>query len=172
MLFGALGSNIAWGFIDAIMYLLSTKTDEVRGLNILNFVRKSKKTGEACGFITDSLPPVIANVLQPEEVEKIRERIMQLPASTISKKQRLEDYKKAGVIFLIVFLSTFPVAIPFIFISDLHTALRTSNIVATLMMFFCGCALGKYVGRNRFVMGLIISLIGTVLVLVTIALGG
>jgi len=40
------------------------------------------------------------------------------------------------------------------------------------MMFFCGWGLGKYAGRNRYLMGVTMSILGIVLVLVTIALGG
>ena len=40
------------------------------------------------------------------------------------------------------------------------------------MMFFCGWGLGKYAGRNRYLMGVIMSILGIVLVLLTIALGG
>jgi len=172
MLFGALSCNTAWGLIDAVMFLLMAKTDYERHFTILNFVRNSNDSEEARRFITDSLPPDIANVLQPEEVETIRQRILQSPGSGNTLGKKIKDFKAAAEIFLIVLLSTFPVAVPFIFIADLHTALRISNIVAILMMFFCGWALGKYAGRNSFLTGIIISLLGIVLVLITIALGG
>ena len=38
------------------------------------------------------------------------------------------------------------------FNDDLQTALRISNAIAILMMFFCGWNLGKYAGRNRYLM--------------------
>ena len=172
MLIGALGCNTAWGLVDAVLYVLMSKTVQERGFTILNFVRRSNNTSKAHQFIADALPPVIANVLQPDEVEKIRQRILQLPESTVTRKQRFRDYKIAIGIFFLVLLSTFPVAAPFIFIDDLQTALRISNVVAILMMFFCGWGLGKYAGRNRIFMGIIMSILGIVLVLVTIALGG
>lgn len=172
MLIAALGCNTAWGFVDAVLYILMARTAEKRGFTILDFVRKSKDKNKTQQFIFDALPPVIANVLKPEEMENIRERILQLPEPTITKKQKWKDYKIAVGIFFLVLLSILPVAAPFIFIDDLQTALRISNIIAILMMFFCGWGLGKYAGRNRFLMGVIMSILGIVLVLVTIALGG
>jgi len=172
MLIGALGCNTAWGLVDAVLYILMSRTAEKRGFTILNFVRRSKNTSKAIQFIADAMPPVIANVLQADEMEKIRQRILQLPESTTNRKQKFKDYKIAVGIFFLVLLSTFPVAVPFIFIDDVQTALRISNIVAILMMFFCGWGLGKYAGRNRYLMGIIMSVLGIVLVLVTIALGG
>ena len=172
MLIGALGCNTAWGLVDAVLFILMSRTVEKRGLTILHFVRKSKDNDKAQQFIADALPPVIANVLKPEEMENIRQRILQIPEPKISRKQRWKDYRIAVGIFFLVLLSTLPVAAPFIFIEDLQTALRISNVIAILMMFFCGWGLGKYAGRNRFLMGVMMSIIGIVLVLVTIALGG
>ena len=172
MLFGALTCNVAWGLVDAVMYIMMVSTDKGRGFTILNFVRRSKNTSKANQFITDALPPAIASVLQPEEVENIRQRIIQLPEPKITWKQKFKDYKIAVGIFLLVFLSTFPVAAPFLFIDDLQTALRTSNIIAILIMFFGGWSLGKYAGRKSFFTGLTMSILGILLVLITIALGG
>ena len=172
MLIGALGCNTAWGLVDAVLYILMSRAVEKRGLTILNFVRRSKDNNKTHQFIADALPPVIANVLKPEEMESIRQRVLQLPEPKISGKQKWRDYKIAVGIFFLVLLSTLPVVAPFVFIADLQTALRISNAIAILMMFFCGWGLGKYAGRNRFLMGVIMSVIGIVLVLVTIALGG
>jgi len=172
MLFGALSCNIAWGLVDAVMYIMMVRTDKGRGFAIFNFVRRSKDTSKANQFISDALPPAIANVLQPEEVEKIRQRILQLPEPNNTLGQKFKDYKIAAGIFLLVFLSTFPVAAPFIFIDDLQTALRISNVIAILIMFFCGWNLGKYAGRKSFVTGITMSILGVLLVLITIALGG
>jgi VIT1/CCC1 family predicted Fe2+/Mn2+ transporter len=172
MLIGALSCNTAWGLIDAIMFLVMTKTDAARGITIMNFVRKSTDNAKARQFIADELPSVVSNVLQPDEVENIRQRLSQLPEPINNKMQKFGDFKIAAGIFFLVLLSTFPVAIPFIFISDLEVALRTSNAVAILMMFFCGWRLGKYAGRNQFLTGTIMSLLGIFLVLITLALGG
>src|SRR5215813_15667698 len=41
MLIGAIGCNIAWGLVDAIMFILMGLTEKGRGKIILNFVRKT-----------------------------------------------------------------------------------------------------------------------------------
>ena len=172
MLIGALGCNTAWGLVDAVLFILLAKTSEGRGYTILNFVRRSQEKDKAIEFIADSMPPVIADVLQPAEMEMIRQRILQLPESTVKKKRTFKNFKIAVGIFFLVFLSTFPVAAPFIFIDDVQTALRISNAIAILLLFFCGWGLAKYAGRNRLFVGIIMSLLGIALVLITIALGG
>ena len=75
-------------------------------------------------------------------------------------------------ICLLVFLCTFPVVIPFIFMSDPQLALRVSNAIAVVMLFFCGYAFGRHSGLNPWVMGLSMVAFGVVLVGVAITLGG
>ena len=74
--------------------------------------------------------------------------------------------------FLLVFLSTFPVALPFLLIPDAHRAVRVSNAVGVVLLFFSGYALGRYSGLRAVAVGLAMAGIGVLLVAMTIALGG
>jgi hypothetical protein len=172
MLIGAIGCNIAWGLVDAIMFLMMSITEKGRNYRLLNFVRKSKQTEQVNQVIADALPVVIADVLKPEDIDAIRKKLILLPDRPAEKKLKINDFKMSLGIFILVFLSTFPVALPFIFIAEVQRALRLSNAIAIVLMFLCGWILGRYAGRNRFMMGLIMSAIGIALVLMTIALGG
>jgi VIT1/CCC1 family predicted Fe2+/Mn2+ transporter len=82
------------------------------------------------------------------------------------------DVVAAVGVFLLVFLSTFPVVIPFLIVSNPVTALRASNAVALVMLFITGWSLGTYAGRPGWRAGLGVMAIGLVLVVITIALGG
>ena len=75
-------------------------------------------------------------------------------------------------VFLLVFLSTFPVVIPFIFLHEAHLALRISNGIAILLLFGTGHMLAGFAGLRRIRTGLAMVAIGAVLVALTIALGG
>ena len=172
MLTGGILSTVAWGLIDAGIYLFTTLIDKEHNLSIIRYVRKSKDQEKSRNAIIDALPPVITGLMKPEEIERLREKIIKLPEPENIYRLKSNDYKSAGWIFLLVFFATIPISVPFLIIKDLQTALRISNIVAILMMFICGFALGKYVCRNRIVTGIITSLIGIGLVTITIALGG
>ena len=74
--------------------------------------------------------------------------------------------------FVLVFLSTFPVAIPFIFMQDVGTALRASNAIAIVMLFLLGYTFGRMTGRHAWLFGIAMVALGSVLVGMTIALGG
>jgi VIT1/CCC1 family predicted Fe2+/Mn2+ transporter len=82
------------------------------------------------------------------------------------------DWLGAIGVFLFVFLSTFPVVIPFIFMHNAGLALRFSDGIAILMLFLTGYAYGKCVERQPWLMGISMVVLGSVLVGLTIALGG
>ena len=75
-------------------------------------------------------------------------------------------------VFLLVFLSTFPVVIPFLFMKDVTLALRVSNGIAIVLLFLTGHAFGRRIGRRPVWMGIAMVVLGGVLVSLTIALGG
>jgi hypothetical protein len=172
LLAAGISSTAAWGFIDAVMYLFMTMIERSHNLTFLNFVQKSKDSAKISQSIRDELPEVISKLMLPDEIEKLREKLQKLPELPKIHRLKFSDYKKAGEIFLLVFFATIPVSVPFIIINDLNIAIRVSNIIAIVMMFFCGRALGKFAGRNRFLLGIKTSLIGIVLVAGTMALGG
>jgi hypothetical protein len=172
MLIGAICSTMAWGFIDAIIYLFMAMINKEHNYTFLNFVRKSTDINKAHKVIVDDLPAEVVSFMQPEEIEAIRKKILNLPEPSPKLRLNFSDYKIAIGIFFLVFFSTIPISIPFILIKNLQVALRISNIIAILMLFVCGWTLGKYAGRNRFFLGIVTCLIGIVLVSITILFGG
>lgn len=75
-------------------------------------------------------------------------------------------------IFLWVFVCTFPVVIPFMMMDRVVPALRVSNAIAIALLFLTGYAYGRCAGRLPLLTGIASSLLGIVLVAMTIALGG
>jgi VIT1/CCC1 family predicted Fe2+/Mn2+ transporter len=172
MLIGALGCNIAWGIIDGILYLMGCLAEKERGLTMLRAVRKAADPQHAQRLIADALPSVVASVLQPAELEAMRQRLAQLPEPPERTHLGKDDWLGAVGVFLLVFLSTFPVAIPFLYMQDVRPALHVSNGIAIVMLFLTGFAYGKCVGRHPWLMGFSMILLGSVLVALTMALGG
>ena len=172
MLIGALGCNIAWGLIDGILYLMGCLNERERGLVVFRAVRKAADPQTAHGFIANALPPVVASVLQPAELEAMRQRLKQLPEPAEHAQLQKEDWLGAAGVFLWVFLSTFPVAIPFLVMHEAGPALRVSNAVAVAILFVAGYAYGRCVERRPWLMGIAMILLGSALVGLTMALGG
>jgi len=171
MLIGALGCNIAWGAVDAVMYLLATLTERRRNLAILREVRRRPGGNRAHQLIADALPPVIASTMESAELDVIRTRLEQLPEPPPASLS-LGDFRTAFGVFLLVFLATLPVALPFAVIHDAHRALRISNGIALVMLFAGGYYLGRHAEAHPWRTGVMTLAAGVLLVWATIALGG
>jgi hypothetical protein len=172
MLIGAIGCNLAWGIIDGVMYLMACLSERGQGILTLRAVRDASVAHEAYRAIADALPEGVSNVLQSPELETIRQRLSQLPEPPARPRLRRDDWLGAAAVFLWVFVSTFPVVIPFIFMHDAMLALRVSNGVAVGMLFLTGLAFGRCVGYRPWVLGISMVLLGSAMVGLTIALGG
>jgi VIT1/CCC1 family predicted Fe2+/Mn2+ transporter len=171
VLVGALGCNLAWGVVDAAMYLMATFMARARSQVTLNKIRRSREPETAHRAIVDLLPSAIATTLAPPELELVRQRLNQQPAPPAVTLSRADWLGAAGV-FLLVFLSTFPVIVPLIVVRQPRLALWLSNVVAVSMLFVLGWSLGRYAGRPGWRTGLGMVLVGLVLVGMTMALGG
>lgn len=172
MLIGALGCNLAWGIIDGVLYLMGCLADKGRNLMIYKAVRKATDLQKAHQLIAGALPRVVASILQPSELETMRQRLIQLPEP--SKRARLgkTDWWGALGVFLLVFLSTFPVVLPFIFMLNAMLAMRVSNGIAITMLFITGAAYGRCMDRSPWGFGIAMVVLGGALVALTMALGG
>jgi hypothetical protein len=135
MLIGAVGCNLAWGIVDAIMYLM-------------------------------------VSVLTPDELDAIRRRLAALPFPARRPALTREDLRGALGVFLLVFLSTFPIVVPFLVMREARPALRASNAVAIVMLYLAGSSVGRFAGFRPWKTGLGMVLVGLILVAITIALGG
>ena len=171
MLLAALGCNLAWGIIDAVMYLMAVLSERSHNLLLLRQVRTASPE-EGRRLISDAMSIDLAEVITEKEVEAVRHRFTELPEPARHARLHFHDYRAAAGVFLLVFLSTFPVVLPFLFISRPGLALRVSNLVAIVMLFLTGYAYGSYAGRRPLRVGLWMVLIGVGMVALTVALGG
>jgi VIT1/CCC1 family predicted Fe2+/Mn2+ transporter len=172
MLIGALGCNLAWGVIDGLFYLLGTLAEKGRNLKTLQAIRAAVDAAAGRRLIAEALPDIVAEALSPTELEAVRERLTQRTGLPDKAGLGTRDWLASLSVFAWVFLVTFPVAIPFMFMSDADLALRVSNGVAVGLLFFVGFAYGRCIGRNPWAVAAGLVLVGAVVVAMTIALGG
>lgn len=172
MLIGAVGCNLAWGIIDAILYLMSCLAERGQSLTTLRAVRAATDPGRAERLVAAALPSVVASVLTPSELSQLRRRLAELPEPAKHARLGKDDWLGAIGVFLLVFFATFPVVIPFLVIAHAPTALRVSNLIAIVLLFVTGYVFGRVAGRQPFLVGLSMVFVGAALVTLTIALGG
>ena len=171
ILLAALGCNLAWGLVDAVMYVIRTLTERTRNRSLAKRVMGAE-TAMAHRLIAQALPEHVSAITGPGELEGMRQRLL---ASTPPRRATLgrDDYLAAAGIFVLVVLATFPVVVPFMLIDDVALAMRMSRIVTLAMLFVAGWALGRYAGHGRpLATGLLMVLLGAALIAAVIALGG
>jgi hypothetical protein len=172
LLVGVIGCNIAWGLVDAYMFLMGALTERGHGLVTIHAVRAAASPQEAHHLIAGAVPPVVASTMTEDDFEKVRQGLLRMHGLPPKAPLTKEDWLGALAVFLLVFLSTFPVAVPFLVFSNVQLALRMSNLVAIVMLFLTGYRLARHGGYNPWRTGLSVVVLGLVLVAVTIVLGG
>ena len=172
MLIGALGCNLAWGLIDAVLYLMGCLAERGRDRETYRAIRQSANPEQARRLIAAALPPILVQALEPEALDQAYRRLPHLPVPTEGARLSASDWRGACGVFFLVFLATFPVAVPFLLVESVTRAMRLSNGVAVVMLFAAGWAYGRLVGRRPAAWGVSMVALGSALVALTIALGG
>jgi hypothetical protein len=172
MFIAALGCNLAWGLVDAVMYLVRTVTDRGRLLTLIRSVRNAPDAEAGRRLIEGSLSQAAAALVSAAELEAMRGRVVARTTLPAGPNLKRDDLLAALAIFVIVVASTFPVVLPFMLFEDVRLAKNVSRVVALAMLFFGGIALGRYAGYGSWKVGLLMAGLGTALVLAINALGG
>jgi len=172
MLVAAIGCNIAWGFVDGVMYVLRNIVARGRNATLLRAVRGAARPEQAHRIIGDELGG-LSRAMAVADLERVRQWIVAQPSSAAQGVGVTKlDLRGAVGVFLLVFASTLPVVLPFVFIADPGVAKRVSAAVAIAMLFLCGYAWGRYAGLRPWRSGLVMVLLGLAVEAVVIALGG
>lgn len=172
MLIGALGCNIAWGIIDGILYLMDCLSERGRDIRALQAARNAAAPAEAHRVIAEALPPMVAAALGPAEYETVRQKLQREPEPPSRPWLSKADWLGGLAVFLWVFIITFPVSIPFIFMHDVARAMRVSNGIAVALLVIMGYAYGRITNYHPWLTSLGMVVLGLALVAGTIALGG
>jgi hypothetical protein len=172
LLIGMIGCNIAWGLVDAVMFLMSSLTERGHSLRTIHDVRAAAAPATAHHIISGALPSVVAPLMTTEDIEKLRQGLLMMQDLPAKARITRQDWLAALLVFFLVFLSTFPLVIPFLVFEKVHLALRVSNLVAIVMLFLLGHRLGRHAGYHPWRTGTSMVILGVVLVGIAIALGG
>jgi len=171
LMIGALGCNLAWGLIDAAMYLLQQQFERYRNHRRLVDLRATATEEAFRERVADTLPPILAPTLTPDTYARIRQVVNSYSGQRPAFWSR-QDLAVAAIICLLVFASTFPLVIPFMVMQDPWLALRASHAVAVVFLFVLGWRLGRWSGASALGAGSVFAAVGTALAVACVALGG
>lgn len=171
MLIGALGCNLAWGIIDAVMFLMNSMAERKLNERTVHLARAADNPGTGRGIVAEALPSIVLPALSADDLDRIRLYLVGLPEDKVRARVNAMDLAGALGVFLLVFLCTFPVVAPFIIITDAMLAVSVSNTIACGLLFLTGYSLGRHYG-HPFRVGFSMVAAGLVLVAIASALGG
>lgn len=172
ILVGALCCNVAWGIVDAAMYVVTRSSESLREERDLARIRSAADPASGVALLAASLPPAVRRVLGPGEIEDLRKRVAALPPGEPVRHFGADVWIGALAVFLWVFVTALPLIAPFVVMKEPLTALRVSNGIALLLLFATGWCLARAHGQRPVRTGLAMVAIGLLLVGITIALGG
>src|SRR6478672_8180489 len=69
LLAAAIGCNVAWGFIDSVMYLMSCVTVRSEKAKLVTAVQHAPDAGAALSLIRDGVEPELQSMLDPGDEE-------------------------------------------------------------------------------------------------------
>jgi hypothetical protein len=172
LLYGALGCNLAWGIVDAVMHLMACLGERGAAWRTARAFLDAGDPRRAREVLASALPPSLAASLDEQALESMRVAAARDLVPPPRPRLHADDWRGALGVFLLVSLSTLPVALPFAIGNDPTRALRASNAIALVMLFGLGHAFGRVAGLRPIPTGLAMVALGVVLVAITMALGG
>lgn len=174
LLLAAIGCNVAWGIIDAVLYLMNARFERSRGARVLAAVQRAPDEATALALIRQHFEPTHGGIVEEGERDRLYRSILSRVHTLVAPPVRLTRADLYGAIasFWLVVLSCIPAVVPFLLIRDSHTAMRVSNAALIGMLFVVGWHWARYTSSNRWVAGLGLVLLGLSLVGVAMALGG
>ncbi len=173
LLWSALGCNLAWGIVDAIMYLLGQLAERGTELRRLRSIRRASPE-EGRRLLAAGISSLLARApaLDAGALEQERQHIVSLPDPESHARLTREDLLGALAVLCLVVVATFPIAIPFLLVHGVDLALRISRLIAGVMLFLAGYAWGRAASYRPWGTGIAMASLGFAMVAITVALGG
>jgi hypothetical protein len=151
LLLAAVGSNVAWEFIDAVMYIMNCMVARRGKIRLVEAVQRAPDQERALVLIKHRVEPDLQEFLGPEKADAFSRSILEhITGAQIATRRILtkEDFYGALASFWLVFVSCLPAAIPFLIFSEPQVALRVSNFLLIVGLFYVGQKWAHYAGRN------------------------
>jgi len=174
LLIAVIGCNVAWGIIDAMLYLMGQLFDRGRLRRLGRAIRASSSGARASGLVAGELEPLLDEILPTAEREALYARIATHVAQRPERLTRITgtDWLGALLSFVLVVITSIPAAIPFLLIDQAQVALRVSNLILLALLFVVGASWARHTVSRPWIVGTVMLVIGTALVLAAISLGG
>jgi VIT1/CCC1 family predicted Fe2+/Mn2+ transporter len=174
MLIAILGCNLAWGIIDGVLYVVGQLFERGRLRRAAIQVREAGSDEAAHRIVADEVEGTLVLLAgespRRELYDSVVRRLRESPPPP--NRLRREDLMGGLAAGVLVFACSFPAILPFLFLDDLHFALRLSNAILLGLLFVVGYRSALHTHARPWLAGGAFLLVGLFLVVLAIALGG
>jgi VIT1/CCC1 family predicted Fe2+/Mn2+ transporter len=175
LIVGAVGCNIAWGIIDAVLFIIGTlffRSQRTRFYQSLRATADDKAALSAVAhqFGLEDEPLAIP----AEDRAKLYESILAVARHAKPAAIRItkHDWTAAFLVFALVTLTAVPCVIPFLIIDNESIAITVSNGVQIALLFIAGYRWGSYTAVASWKVGLTVAALGFGMCMLAVVLGG
>lgn len=175
LLLATIGCNVAWGLINGVFYVLGRVFERGRRSRIAAEVRAAATPADAERRVADELDgPLAALVDEPERRALYASIALRLAGDVVPPGARVTRADLLGGFWAgwLVFVCSFPAAIPFFFIDEARVALRVSNLLLIVLLAIVGYKAGREAHARPWASAATFVVAGLLLVAAAIALGG
>ena len=174
LLWAALGCNVAWGLVDAIIFVLTSVLERRRRVRFVRLIQSAPTSAEAEQILAHRVDAFLGSAVPMELSAKLRSELLALirRITPQSGGVRGDDLVGAVITFFLVMLTTLPVIFPFLLTITPRLALRLSHLIAVILLFLTGLLWAKHADVKPIKAGIASVITGVLLSLLIIALGG
>jgi hypothetical protein len=174
LLLAAVGCNLAWGVIDAALYVMGNLFVRSHKVRLMRAIQAAPNEAAALAIVKEHFESRIESLGRQEDRDRLYRDVHGIIARADLHGGRItsDDLLGALAVFLLVVGTALPAAIPFALIADPSLALRVSNLILVALLFVVGFYWARYIGANAWRTGLVMLLSGLVLVGIALVLGG
>ncbi|MBX5065647.1 VIT1/CCC1 transporter family protein [Rhizobium lentis] len=170
-----IGCNVAWGIIDAVLFILGTTFYKSRRLRLFRQIKTTRSEAAALKMLAKEFPIEEAPFsAKAADADALYRSLLALACRADPVKASLPkgDFIAAIAVFFLVSITAIPAVTPFLLIDNAHLALRISNLFLIALLFVTGYAWAKFSGGRPLHAGMTMTCLGLLLVAIAIALGG
>ena len=175
LVLAVVGCNVAWGVIDAVLFVLGSMFYRSQRARFFRGLRIARNEAEALAAIQEEFgledePLAVA----PEDRVRLYRSILALSvhAAPARVKLRRRDFVSAFLVFVLVSATALPGVIPLLLLDNSYLAIRVSNAVLILLLLVVGYWWAHYTDARPWRAALVILLLGMTMVSVAVTLGG
>ncbi len=174
LVIGIVGCNVAWGIIDAVLYLIGSVYRRNLRVQFVHRLQATATEAEAMAAIREEFGLENEPQMTRQDRAAFHRVVLEIlrHARTERARLRLQDFQAAGLIAVLVAITALPGILPFLFLSNATLAVRLANTIQIALLFLVGFSWARHSGANPWRTGGLIVLLSLGMVGVSLALGG